>query len=232
MPRQRTSVPEATPATKSLLLAVMRLELEPDHPAGKAVAAGALAERLKLAPSSVTEMLQRAARDGFLNYRSRRGASLSDPGRVLAMHLLRRHRLIETFLQRTLGFDWSEVHAEAERLEGSASDAFIERVDQVLDHPLTDPHGDPIPNIDGVLAKPEGRPVTTHPVGSRLRLVRVLGNDGDFLRLLGGHGLAPSSRFTLASINETAGTVELSLGRGKKLILGHSATQRMIATTS
>lgn len=232
MPRKPSASNDLSPAGKDLLLAVLRLELAPGHAAETPVSAGDLAKLLKLAPSSITEGLQRAAKEGLLAYRPRHGANLTSQGRILALRLLRRHRLIETFLQRTLGFDWSEVHAEAERLEIQASEIFVDRVDRLLGHPTTDPHGDPIPSADGRLAKPEGQPLTDFPDASRLRLLRVLGNDPEFLQLLGRHGLTPGQSFSVTSVDVAAGIVRVARHRGTALTLSTGAAQRLIAMPS
>jgi DtxR family Mn-dependent transcriptional regulator len=101
------------------------------------------------------------------------GASLTEAGRVEALRLLRRHRLIETFLLECLGYSWEEVHEEAERLEHSVSDGFTERLAQFLGHPAHDPHGDPIPARDGTLEPDDSFPLSATATSQRVRIYRV-----------------------------------------------------------
>src|ERR687896_1128158 len=111
-----------------------------------------VAERLSIAPPSVTNMFARLQEMGLVEYERYRGATLTQRGREEALRLVRRHRLIETFLLEHLGYSWEEVHEEAERLEHAVSDGFTERLAEFLDHPDHDPHGGPIPAGDGTLA--------------------------------------------------------------------------------
>src|SRR5829696_4938261 len=115
------------------------------------VSMGQVSVALKVAPGTVTAMVKTLADSGLLSYEPYSGVRLTDPGRQLAVHVLRRHRLIELFLVKVMGMDWSEVHGEAEELEHAVSDRLIERMDEMLGHPSADPHGDPIPDVHGVV---------------------------------------------------------------------------------
>jgi DtxR family transcriptional regulator, Mn-dependent transcriptional regulator len=117
-----------------------------------------VAERLSVSPASVTNMFVRLQEMGFVEYERYRGASLTRRGREEALRLIRRHRLIETFLLEHLGYSWREVHEEAERLEHAVSDGFTERLAEFLGHPDQDPHGDPIPAADGSFAPDDSFP--------------------------------------------------------------------------
>src|SRR5215213_9090211 len=110
-----------------------------------------VADRLSVNPASVTNMFARLRKMGFVEYKRYHGASLTEEGRYEALRLVRRHRLIETFLLDRLGYSWEDVHEEAERLEHAVSDRFTERLADMLGHPDHDPHGDPIPAVDGTL---------------------------------------------------------------------------------
>src|SRR5690348_9875704 len=109
--------------------------------------------------------------------------------RGLALRVVRRHRLIELFLVRTLGFNWDEVHEEAEHLEHAVSDTLVDRIDAFLGHPANDPHGDPIPKADGTIITPDGTKLCDAAVGAKFRLVRVRDQSPDFLRYLSDAGL-------------------------------------------
>lgn len=109
----------------------------------------ALAVRFGTSAANVTETMRRLAAQGLVNYQPYKSVELTDIGKNLAVAMVRRHRLIETFLVTTLGYNWNEIHDEADRLEHAASDLLISRIDSLLGHPAVDPHGDPIPTSDG-----------------------------------------------------------------------------------
>jgi DtxR family transcriptional regulator, Mn-dependent transcriptional regulator len=152
-----------------------------------------LAASVGVSPASVTGMLGKLADLHLVHYQKYRGASLTPAGRALALETLRHHRLLETYLARALGYDWHEVHDEAERLEHVISEAFEERVDALLGHPTHDPHGDPIPRRDGSVPACNGVPLTTLDVGQRATLSRITEQDSEVLRYLAGHGLVPGA---------------------------------------
>jgi len=129
-----------TEAVENYLTAILRLEDQ-----GGAATTSALAERLEVARPSVTGMLKRLAIDGLVTHERYRGVRLTDRGRVAALQVIRRHRLVETFLVDTLGMPADKVHVEAHRLEHALSDEVVDRLDAWLGRPTTDPHGQPIP---------------------------------------------------------------------------------------
>src|SRR5687768_10611507 len=124
-----------------------------------------VADRLSVASASVTNMFARLQGMGLVLYEPYRGASLTRRGRAEALRLVRRHRLIETFLLEHLGYSWEDVHEEAERLEHAVSDEFTERLAQLLGHPERDPHGAPIPTSDGTLPPEDSRPLSGTEAG-------------------------------------------------------------------
>ncbi|QIN80383.1 metal-dependent transcriptional regulator [Rubrobacter marinus] len=129
--------------------------------------------RLSVAPASVTNMLGRLREKGYVDYERYRGASLTEEGRAEALRLVRRHRLIETFLLEHLGYSWQDVHEEAERMEHVVSDDFTERLADFLGHPGRDPHGAPIPTADGAMASEDSFPLGEAAGGEKVRIVRV-----------------------------------------------------------
>src|SRR5215218_76419 len=133
-----------------------------------------VATRLLVSPASVSNMFVRLQEMGLAEYERYQGASLTERGRVEALRLVRRHRLIETFLLEHLGYDWQEVHDEAERLEHAVSDGFTERLAQLLGHPDRDPHGDPIPSAEGTLEAEEGE---VYALGEALARSIFVGKD-------------------------------------------------------
>src|SRR5438477_9097535 len=119
------------------------------HAPGELVSMGRLAAVMGVVPGTATTMMKALADSGLVAYEPRGGVRLTRGGEQLALHVLRRHRLVELFLVRVLGMDWSEVHDEAEELEHAVSDKVLERIDALLEHPRVDPHGDPIPPAKG-----------------------------------------------------------------------------------
>lgn len=154
-----------------------------------------IAERIGLSPASVTVMVQRLARlePPLVVYQKHRGVQLTDEGRHEALRVIRRHRLIESFLLEKLGFPWEEVHAEADRLEHAASDKFVERLSTLLEHPDFDPHGDPIPDQDLNLPPSQTMPLSEVATGAVATVRRVHTSDSELLHYLGGLGVQPGA---------------------------------------
>jgi len=118
-----------------------------------AVSTNSIADYLDMKPSSVTDMLKKLAEKKFINYQKYKGTSLSKKGKLIALSIIRKHRLWETFLVEKLGFGWDQVHTIAEQLEHIKSEELIENLDNFLGNPKYDPHGDPIPSKDGNIEK-------------------------------------------------------------------------------
>lgn len=202
---------------------------EPDF--GEAVRFGAIAEALDVAPGTVTSMMKTLAASGLVAYEKYAGVSLSPEGRQLATHVLRRHRLIELFLVEVVGLDWSEVHAEAERLEHVVSDRLIERIDELLGSPSVDPHGDPIPDAQGQVAVPQATDLLSVAPGTEVEVVRVLDQQPGFLQLVEREGLKPGSRLTVKAHDAAADTVELLRSDGSGLSIGGRAGSKILVAT-
>ncbi len=163
--------------------------------------------RLSVAPASVTGMFGRLQEMGLVEYERYRGASLTRRGLEEALRLVRRHRLIETFLLEHLGYSWQEVHEEAERLEHAVSDKFAERLAELLGHPGCSPYGDPIPGPDGALAPEEYIPLSEAAVGHRVRISRVSDEDTSKLNHLGERGLVPGRLLSVKKVRALDGVV-------------------------
>lgn len=162
-----------------------------------AVTATHLAARLSVANSSVTGMVMKLVDLGLAHHRKYGPISLTASGRALALAMVRRHRLIETFLVAELGYGWDEVHSEAEQLEHSVSDAFVERLDRKLDHPTRDPHGDPIPTADGTVRYPRAHRLDELDDGHSGALLRVSDSDPEVLRFLDRLGISLDDRLVI-----------------------------------
>ncbi|MCS5735941.1 metal-dependent transcriptional regulator [Herbiconiux daphne] len=153
-----------------------------------------LAARLGVAPSSVTEMVKKLAASGLITHVPYGPLTLTADGRMRAMGVLRRHRLIETWLVREMGYAWHEVHDEAEVLEHSISDRLLDAIDERLGHPVQDPHGDPIPSAAGVVPRFDAIVLADAADGHEGRVVRISDRDPSLLRTLGERGVVPGTR--------------------------------------
>ena len=173
---------------------------------------GALARRLGVSPGSVTSMLRTLDESGLVEYQAYEGARLTEKGSLLALRVIRRHRLIELFLNRTLGMTWDEVHEEAEHLEHAASDRLIDRIDSFLGFPDRDPHGDPIPDSEGIYRSDPGIALAECPKDTVFVLDRVSDQDPDFLRYLSEVGLKIGQRAEVKSNRDSAGALTIEVG--------------------
>jgi DtxR family Mn-dependent transcriptional regulator len=186
-----------------------------------------IATAMKLAPGTVTAMMKTLADSGLVTYEPYSGVRLTSSGSQLALHVLRRHRLIELFLVQVMGMNWTEVHGEAEHLEHAVSDRLIERMDEMLGHPAVDPHGDPIPDAHGVMAAPERPSLLTCELEVPLRVARVGDQSREFLQLVERRGLKPGSGLRVLTRDEAADSVELRLDDGATLALGFRAASKI-----
>ncbi len=207
--------PELTRSVEDYLKAIYHLS-----EGGEPASTNAVAETLALAAPSVSGMLKRLAEQGLVVHEPYRGATLTRSGRREALRVLRRHRLIETYLVARLGYTWDTVHAEAERLEHAVSDDLVERLAEALGNPAFDPHGDPIPGVDGSLTPRETTPLTVVANGTVARIARVDTADGDRLRWLASEGLIPGTTITVVSRQPFDGPIALRRGTSHQVI-GH-----------
>jgi len=192
------------------------------------VPTGRLAQALAVTPGTVTAMVKALSDSGLVDYEAYGGVRLTQAGRRLAFHVLRRHRLIELFLVRMMGMDWSEVHAEADRLEHAVSDRLIERIDEMLGRPAVDPHGDPIPTVDGEVGPAAHELLADLAVGRRGRVARIVDQEPGFLRLVERLGLRPGTRVKVVGRDEDADTLEIQVGRGVGASLGLRAAAKIL----
>ncbi|MFP4387373.1 MAG: metal-dependent transcriptional regulator [Desulfococcaceae bacterium] len=200
-----------TRAVEDFLKAVYDLR----DPEGR-VRTSALAERLRLSAGSVTEMAKRLAgeRPRLVTHRHHRGVGLMADGERVALDVIRRHRLLETFLHQVLGFGWDEVHEEAERLEHCLSDRLTDAIDAYLDHPAADPHGDPIPRT-GEVPEPEERAgLDAIPKGRTVRIARVRRSEPDLLRYLAETGITLHAEIQITEQAPFGGPVSFRSGEG------------------
>ncbi|HEX7545818.1 MAG TPA: metal-dependent transcriptional regulator [Gemmatimonadaceae bacterium] len=185
---------------------------------GSPAATTDIAEQLGIAAASVSGMLQRLALVGLVKVERYRGARLTAPGRVVALQLIRRHRIIESFLVTRLGYGWDDVHEEAERLEHAASADLIDRMADALGNPVADPHGAPIPTAAGRVDERRLSSIADLPVGARARVVRMSDRDPEFLRYLKKRGIVPEATVRVVAREPFDGPITLTVGRAKQTV--------------
>lgn len=192
------------------------------------VSMGALAESLAVVPGTVTTMVKALADEGLVEHQPRQGVRLTAAGRRMALNVLRKHRLVETFLVNVLKMDWSRVHREAEQLEHAISDEVLDRLDALLGHPVADPHGDPIPSRQGKLSSQVYATLSTCVTDRPLRIVRITEQSEEFLRFAEQYGLQPGTAVKVTDRNLTAGLVTLRKGPGRPFALSLVAAGRIL----
>lgn len=183
------------------------------------VAVGEIARELGVTPGTVSIMMRHLSERGLVTYEPRRGLSLRPRGVTEAMKVVRRHRLIELFLVEVMELDWSEVHVEAEVLEHVISDRLLDRIDEMLGRPTHDPHGDPIPDRRGVIAKDRSVPLAEVGAG-QYRVVRVSDGDPALLGWLREKGLRIGENIRLSDTGRAGGVLELAREGGDAIQIG------------
>jgi DtxR family Mn-dependent transcriptional regulator len=181
-----------------------------------------LSERMGVRAATVSDGIRRLADQHLVVHERYGGVGLTEAGRRHAVAMVRRHRLIETFLVEELGYGWDEVHDEAEVLEHAVSDELVERMDRRLGFPARDPHGDPIPTADGTPRRPEAVALLDADAGVPLRVVRISDADPAVLRYLADRGLGLDTPLSVDEQRAFAGDVAVHIG-GDQVVLGATA---------
>lgn len=179
---------------------------------GAHAATNEIAELLALTPASVTGMVKKLAESGMLEHEPYRGVRLTPGGEKAALAVVRRHRILEAYLITKLGYDWSNVHDEAERLEHAVSDDLIERMAFALGEPKYDPHGAPIPTRDGTIERPLYVALAEVAPGSRVKVRQVSDDDSERLRYLKSIGLMPMTEVLVVDKQPFDGPITVRLG--------------------
>jgi len=190
---------------------------------------GQVAKVLGVTPGTATSMAKTLERDGWIKYFPRVGVSLTRKGRRLAMNMLRRHRLLETFLVETLGLDWSEIHVEAEELEHAISEKVLEKLDEFLGRPRFDPHGDPIPSKSGVIEQLSSKPLSEFQKDDDVRIESIVDQDKKFLKFARKTRLIPGKRFKIIEKDDCADSITLKNSKGHQVSLGFRSAEKVLA---
>ncbi len=192
---------------ENYLRALWKLSGEPEQwvPTGK------LADRVGVSHPSATRMAGRLGERGWVEHEPYRGVRLTTGGRELALQMVRRHRILETYISKILGVPWDQVDAEVERLEHAVSDDLICRMEEALGFPARDPHGSPIPDRDGCLpTTAEEILLTEAPITEELEVVRVIDSGPEVLQWLGERGVTPGSIISIEAKEPGGGPLLLN----------------------
>jgi DtxR family Mn-dependent transcriptional regulator len=192
-----------------------------------AVSTNDIAQRLDLAPASVSGMVRRLADQGLLAYERYRGVTLTDPGRRAALRTIRRHRVIESYLSHALNYPWDRVHDEAERLEHAASDELVDRMAEAIGEPVVDPHGAPIPSREGIVDETVYLSLAELGPGYGARVVRVSDDDPEMLRYLAELSIIPGAEMVIVSRAPYEGPISLRIA-GQLLAIGPTLAAQVL----
>lgn len=198
--------------------------------AGAPVQTSAIADALDVAPASVSGMLRRLSEVGLLEHAPYHGVELTDAGRDAALRVVRRHRLVESYLTSKLGYDWDSVHEEAERLEHAVSDELIERMAQALGNPAYDPHGAPIPSRAGEIEEPRYVPLSDIAVGATAEFRMVSDKDAERLRYISSLGLEVGSVFEVIDRQPFSGPIAIRVGGDEPKTVGYELATSLCCT--
>ncbi|MFF2050117.1 metal-dependent transcriptional regulator [Leifsonia sp. NPDC058194] len=198
---------------------------------GDPVTVKQLSERMGVRAATVSDGIRRLTEQGLLAHEPYGGIELTDDGRRHAVAMVRRHRLIETFLVEQLGYGWDEVHDEAEVLEHAVSDDLVERIDRRLGFPARDPHGDPIPTADGQPRRPDAVPLLSAPTGVEVVVARISDADPAILRYLGELRIGLDTALTVDEHREFAGDVTVRTAEST-IVLGATAAAAVWVVTA
>jgi DtxR family Mn-dependent transcriptional regulator len=182
-------------------------------------------------PASVTSMLQRLDKLNLVHYEKHYGVTLTESGERVALEVIRHHRLIELYLIEALGFEWDEVHEQADLLEHVISEKLEERIAAYLGHPTVDPHGDPIPAKDGTMVTIDVSPLTTLAEGDTAVVARIINDaNSEMLRYLGELGLTPDTKLQVITVAPFDGPVTVRVD-GEEQVIGHNVAESILVAS-
>ncbi|UFU02990.1 metal-dependent transcriptional regulator [Ruania suaedae] len=200
---------------------------------GEEASPSQIAARAGVRLSTVSDAVRKLAEQGLVEHAPYGAITLTDAGRLHALAMVRRHRLIESFLVQVLGYTWDQVHDEAETLEHAVSDFMVDRIDHHLGHPTRDPHGDPIPTPDGQIELPDAVVLSTVEPGARVRVERISDDDPALLQHFAERGLGVGSELEIRAGAPYSEALEVVLPDGAApLTLGRSATDAVWVTAA
>jgi len=211
---------------ENYLKAIYRLSEE----GANSVLTNDLAEAMNTKAASATDMVKKLAAKKFISYKKYYGASLTAKGKAEALTVIRKHRLWETFLVKQLGFAWDEVHEVAEQLEHIQSKRLIEKLDEFLEYPKTDPHGDPIPDSTGKIIKVKQVHLSEFPVQTKCSVCAVKNGSPSFLQYLSKIGIGIGTILTILDKVDFDGSLEISINNKKRIFISNEASENLLVT--
>lgn len=216
-----------SPAVENYLKHILLISLESEK---KEVPMGQISEALGVTPGTATSMVKNLEKEKWISYQARKGVKLTASGRKIGMNILRRHRLLETFLVETLGLDWSEIHEEAEVLEHAISEKVLERLDEFLGRPRQDPHGHPIPTRGGIIQRHRNQTILDCEAGDDVVIVSINDQEKNFLKYARSRHLVPGGRLKVISRIEVANAMELQVAGQAPFSIGFEAARKILVT--
>lgn len=220
-------------ATSTVENYVKHIFLEQEILSERPVPMGRVAKAVGVTPGSATSMMKTLADAELVDYEPRVGVRLSKSGRRLALRVLRRARLIEYFLVKTLDLDWTEINDEAEELEHVISDRVLDALDGFLGNPKTDPHGDPIPTAEGNYEQRTLKALSQCHADQQVRIAQITDQEPDFLNFAETSGLTPGVDLIVTQRVEAADAITLSIGSKSALTItiGNAAAEKILVET-
>lgn len=191
----------------------------------------AIAERLATKPASVSDMIRKLSDKGVISYVKYQGVNITEDGKKKALSVIRKHRLWEVFLVEKLKFHWNEVHDIAEQLEHIRSSLLISRLDEFLEFPKFDPHGDPIPNAEGIITSKPRVILSDLEVGSLAEMVSMKDTGNSFLNYLDRNGMKIGTKIEILDFIEFDGSVEIKIDGDIKITISKQAADNLLVVT-
>jgi len=198
----------------------------------KQVNTNAIAERLETKPASVSDMIKKLSDKGAITHVKYQGVNITDQGEKSALWVIRKHRLWEVFLVDKLNFHWDEVHEIAEQLEHIRSSLLISRLDEFLEYPKFDPHGDPIPDAEGIISSKPRVILEGLPVGANVELISLKDTGNAFLNYLDHIGMTIGTKIEILDHIEFDGSVEIKIDNEKNLTISKQVADNLLVVTN
>ncbi len=195
---------------------------------GNMVSTSALAENLKINAASVTDFIKKMAAKKMISYQKSKGVSLTEHGRLVALNIIRKHRLWEVWLVNSLGFKWDEVHEIAEQLEHVFSDELIEKLDRHLGFPKADPHGDLIPDARGRFIKHSSKPLLDCAKGDKVKFTGVAEHSNSFLQFLTKTNIRLGDELVVEAIEEFDNSFQVKINRKERRLLSKEVVKNLL----
>ncbi len=196
----------------------------------KGVTTNMLADQLSMRAASVTDMIKKLATKDVISYEKYKGVNITPAGKKIALYIIRKHRLWEVFLVDKLKFQWDEVHDIAEQLEHIKSELLIKRLDEFLDYPSVDPHGDPIPDEHGELAVAKKLQIAECLPGQLMQVIAVDNSDAQFLKHLDRIGIYLGAKVKVLETVEFDGSVEIEIDRRPSVYISKQTAENILVT--